>query len=55
VDDPFDNVPVAPKTNGGNGPSRPASRIQQRPPMPGGANRPMTSGTMRAGSSNQRN
>lgn len=35
VDDPFDAIPVPPKTNGGNGAARPASRIQQRPPMPG--------------------
>jgi hypothetical protein len=55
VDDPFEDVPVMPKTNGSGGPSRPTSRIQQRPPMPGGANRPMASGNVRAGSSNQRN
>jgi hypothetical protein len=52
VDDPFDQAPATPKTNGG-GPSRPTTRIQQRPPMPGGGNRPMASGNMRASSSNR--
>lgn len=37
VDDPFEDMPVAPapKTSS-TGAQRPASRIQQRPPMPGG-------------------
>ena len=35
VDDPIVGPPPAPKT-GPNGPTRPTSRIQQRPPMPGG-------------------
>lgn len=52
VDDPFDDVPVAPKTNGGNGAARPASRIQQRPPMPGGMARTPGTGNMHARSSN---
>ena len=34
VDDPIVGPPPAPKTNA-NGPTRPTSRIQQRPPMPG--------------------
>ena len=34
VDDPIVGPPPAPKT-GPNGPTRPTSRIQQRPPMPG--------------------
>ncbi|CUS02713.2 conserved membrane protein of unknown function [Candidatus Promineifilum breve] len=53
VDDPFDDLPVAPKTNGGNGAARPNSRIQQRPPMPGGMNR-ATTGNMQARSPNNR-
>jgi hypothetical protein len=58
VDDPFDAIPVAPKTNGGNGVARPASRIQQRPPMPGGPAKPgsmgqaPSTGNMHARSSN---
>lgn len=38
VDDPFEDMPVppAPKTNDTGSARRPASRIQQRPPMPGG-------------------
>jgi hypothetical protein len=52
IDEPFEDKPATPKTNGGNAPSRPASRIQQRPPMPGG-NRPLASGGMRADSSNR--
>jgi translation initiation factor IF-2 len=51
VDDPFDDVP-APKTNGANGPSRPTSRIQQRPPMPGSVGRTPTTGNLHARSSN---
>ncbi len=39
VDDPVVGLPSAPKTSGGNGPNRPTSRIQQRPPMPGTMNR----------------
>ncbi|MCL4802751.1 MAG: hypothetical protein KJ046_00460 [Anaerolineae bacterium] len=35
VDDPFDIAQAPPKTGVQNGPSRPTSRIQQRPPMPG--------------------
>lgn len=35
VDDPFDVAQAPPKTNGQSSPTRPASRIQQRPPMPG--------------------
>jgi hypothetical protein len=54
VDDPFEDRPAAPKTNGG-GSSRPTSRIQQRPPVPGSPNRPMASGNMRASSSNRGN
>ncbi len=34
VDDPIVGPPPAPKTSP-NGPTRPTSRIQQRPPMPG--------------------
>ena len=34
VDDPIVGPPPAPKTNG-NGPVRPTSHIQKRPPMPG--------------------
>jgi len=34
VDDPIVGPPPAPKTNG-NGPARPTSHIQKRPPMPG--------------------
>lgn len=52
VDDPFDDLPVAPKTNGGNGAARPTSRIQQRPPMPGGMNR-ATTGNLHARSPNK--
>ncbi len=52
VDDPFDDVPVAPKTNGGNGAARPTSRIQQRPPMPGSVGRTPNTGNMHARSSN---
>ncbi len=54
VDDPFDDLPVAPKTNPGNGAARPTSRIQQRPPMPGGMNRAST-GNLQARSPNNRN
>jgi len=39
VDDPIVGPPPAPKTTGGNGATRPTSRIQQRPPMPGTMNR----------------
>jgi hypothetical protein len=55
VDDPFEEAPAAPKTSGSNSPSRPVSRIQQRPPMPGGGNRPMASGNVRASSSSRGN
>jgi hypothetical protein len=44
--------PSAPKTNGSAIPSRPNSRIQQRPPMPGGMTRPTPSG-VQARSNNQ--
>jgi hypothetical protein len=49
VDDPFDDGPAMPKTNGSGGPSRPTSRIQQRPPMPG---RTPATGNMHAQSKN---
>lgn len=53
VDDPFDDLPATPKTNGVGGPSRPTSRIQQRPPMPGGGmGRTPTTGNIQARSSN---
>lgn len=39
VDDPIVDTPPMPKTNGNGAPARPTSRIQQRPPMPGGMGR----------------
>jgi hypothetical protein len=49
VDEPVEPVPVmANKT--GPAPSHPNSRIRQRPPMPGGGNQPVMSGSMRASS-----
>ncbi len=53
VDEPVESVPVMSR-NPEPGPSRPNSRIRQRPPMPGGGNRPMTPSGMRA-SSTKRN
>lgn len=41
------NNPASPKTNGAGMPPKPNSRIQQRPPMPGGMSRP-TPGTVQA-------
>lgn len=48
IDDPVVETPPMPKTNGG--PSRPVSRIQQRPPMPGMGRTP-TTGRVQARSS----
>lgn len=39
IDDPIVDTPPMPKTNGNGVPSRPTSRIQQRPPMPGAMGR----------------
>jgi len=50
VDEPVVEQPAMPRTNGGNGSSRPTSRIQQRPPMPGMGRTP-TPGTVQARSS----
>lgn len=50
VDEPIVQQPAIPKTNGGSASSRPHSRIQQRPPMPG-MNRTPASGSMQARSS----
>lgn len=52
VDEPFDDLPVAPGTNGGNGAARTTSRIQQRPPMPGTMGRAPNTGNMHARTSN---
>lgn len=49
VDDPIVDTPPMPKTNGNGAPARPTSRIQQRPPMPGGMGR--TPNTVQARSS----
>ncbi len=49
VDDPIVDTPPIPKTNGNGAPARPISRIQQRPPMPGGMGR--TPNTVQARSS----
>lgn len=46
VDDPFDVAQAPPKTNGV--PTRPTSRIRQRPPMPGGMGRPTATGNVHA-------
>lgn len=51
LDDTFDVEPAAPKTSNGNGTARPVSRIQQRPPMPGGMGRTPATGGMHASSS----
>lgn len=53
VEEPVEHVPVTSGRTNSPGPSRPTSRIQQRPPMPGGGSRPMASGNMRANSSNR--
>jgi hypothetical protein len=47
VDDPVEQVPVM-ANKAEPAPSRPNSRIRQRPPMPGGGNRPVAPGGMRA-------
>ena len=52
VDDPFDNLPAAPKTNGVTNNRPNTSRIQQRPPMPGTPGRAPAAGNMHARSSN---
>jgi len=52
VDDPFDNLPAAPKTNGVSNNRPNTSRIQQRPPMPGAPGRAPAPGNMHARSSN---
>lgn len=52
IDDVDENVPAMPKTsNGSAGYSRPTSRIQQRPPMPGTVGRTPTTGNVHARSS----
>lgn len=53
VDDPFDDMPVTPITNGGNS-RRPVSRIQQRPPMPGRIDRNPAKSNIQARPSNNR-
>lgn len=54
IEDIDANVPAMPKTNGGSpGQSRPSSRIQQRPPMPGAMGRTPTTGNVHARSSKQ--
>lgn len=54
IDDIDANAPAMPKTNGGSpGQSRPTSRIQQRPPMPGVMGRTPTTGNVHARSSKQ--
>ena len=52
VDDPFDNLPAAPKTTGAPANRPTNSRIQQRPPMPGTPGRAPAPGNMHARSSN---
>ncbi len=51
VDDPIVGPPPAPKTSS-NGPMRPTSRIQQRPPMPGNSGQ-RTPGNMHAQGKNR--
>ena len=48
IDDVASNAQVAPRTDGSIGPSRPTSRIQQRPPMPGSPHRTPSSGNVQA-------
>jgi len=50
VDEPVVEQPAMPRTNSGSGSSRPTSRIQQRPPMPGMGRTP-TPGSVQARSS----